>query len=247
MGQVKSRVYLLTHTPNPEEAIALCAKLCYSDAEIKEIANGISADKCAGFIKTLIKMNHLAPIEHASFTFGIEGVSRALLAQITRHRLASFCVKSQRYVGAKNEQGVFAYVVPPSIEALGEEAVLKFNSQMNTLQGWYNEWVDALGNAGEKSNEDARFVLPNACETKIIVTMNARELLHFFELRCCFRAQWEIREVAWEMFRLVYKVAPNIFSLGGPSCINHTCNEGKMSCGRSAESKKRFWEMTNGQ
>jgi len=84
--------------------------------------------------------------------------------------------------------------------------------------------------------------LPNACETKIIVTMNARELLHFFELRCCFRAQWEIREVAWEMFRLVYKVAPNIFSLGGPSCINRTCNEGKMSCGRSVEAKKRFWE-----
>lgn len=246
MGQVTSKVYLLAHTPDPEQTIAMGAKLCYSKSDILEISEGIDPEKTASFIKRLVSMGHFAPIEHASFTFGIEGVSRALLAQITRHRLASFCVKSQRYVGAKNEEGTFAYVIPKSIEALGEEAINKYNEQMNTMQQWYNEWVDALGNAGESSNEDARFILPNAAETKIIVTMNARELLHFFSLRCCNRAQWEIRDVAWKMLELAFEKAPNIFSIAGPGCVNGKCPEGKMSCGKMAEVKKRFEEIANG-
>jgi thymidylate synthase (FAD) len=180
---------------------------------------------------------HLSAVEHANFTFGIEGVSRTLLTQITRHRIASFSVQSQRYVNfSKNG---FSYVIPPSIRALGDEAVKRFEGQMATMQGWYDEWCAALGGAGEESNQDARFVLPGSSETKMIVTMNARELLHFFSLRCCNRAQWEIRELAWNMLALVCEVAPALFSTAGPACVRGKCFEGKMTCGLSSEVRKK--------
>ena len=186
-------------------------------------------------------MNHFSPFEHASFTFAVEGVSRALLAQITRHRIASFSVRSQRYVN----EGEFDYVIPPAIEALGEEQKKKYESQMEQMLCWYREWQQMLGGAGEKSNEDARFVLPNACETKMIVTMNARELMHFFSLRCCNRAQWEIRDIAWQMLEEVLKVAPAVFGLSGPGCLRGACPEGKKSCGKAAEIKERHAKLVN--
>jgi thymidylate synthase (FAD) len=104
--------------------------------------------------------------------------------------------------------GGFGYIVPPAIRALGDEAVAKYEAQMAQMQSWYDEWREALGGAGEASNEDARFVLPGACETRMMLTMNARELLHFFSLRCCNRAQWEIRALAWEMLALAREAAP---------------------------------------
>lgn len=239
MGSVKPRVELLNYTSNPEETIALAAKLCYSDSDIQGLVDGVMAKDVAKFITRLVSLGHLSPFEHASFTFGIEGVSRSLLAQITRHRIASFSVKSQRYVSENNANSSFNYIIPPSIYALGDEAIAKFDNQMATMQGWYNEWQEALGGAKESSNEDARFVLPNACETKMVLTMNARELMHFFNLRCCNRAQWEIRDVAWEMLKLVVCVAPNVFANAGASCVSGACTEGKMSCGKVAEVRAR--------
>ena len=192
--QVTPKVNLIRYTEDPEATVALAAKLCYSDRELPDLTENIMAKDNSAFISKLTEMGHMSPIEHASFTFSIEGVSRALLAQITRHRIASFSVRSQRYVSEDS----FNYIIPPAIEALGAAAVARYVGQMDTIMDWYRDWQSALGR-GEKSNEDARFILPNACETKMVVTMNARELMHFFELRCCNRAQWEIREVAWMM------------------------------------------------
>ena len=230
----KLHVELLRHTPNPEEVIAMGAKLCYSKSEIADLQEKIESKDQSAFIKKLLDMGHESVLEHASFTFGIEGVSRALLAQITRHRVASFSVQSQRYVSYENG---FGYIIPPKIAALGEAAVEKYQKQMDTIEGWYKDWQEALGKAGESSNEDARFVLPNACETRMEVTMNVRELRHFFELRMCSRAQWEIRALATEMHRLCFEVAPSLFADAGPACLRGKCPEGEKSCGRSAEIK----------
>lgn len=246
MGSKKLKVALLRYTPEPQEAVAMGAKLCYSAAGIEELKHGIEARSQDAFLERLMEFGHLSPIEHASFTFGIEGVSRSLLAQITRHRIASFSVKSQRYVSeasAAKEEGVFGYIIPPRIEALGPDAVKEFESQMSQIQVWYDGWVEKLGNSGESTNEDARFVLPNAAETKMMVTMNARELLHFFNLRCCNRAQWEIRALASEMLRLVREAAPVMFRDAGPGCLRGPCPEGKMSCGKIKEVREKFKEI----
>ncbi len=231
--QVKPKVSLIRYTADPEATVALAAKLCYSDRELDDLTENILAKDNSKFISKLTEMGHLSPIEHASFTFSVEGVSRAMLAQITRHRIASFSVRSQRYVSEDS----FNYVIPPAIEEMGAAAVARYVGQMDTIMDWYRDWQSALGH-GERSNEDARFILPNACETKMIVTMNARELMHFFELRCCNRAQWEIRDVAWQMFEAVVKVAPNLFKECGPGCLRGGCPEGAKSCGKSAEVKK---------
>lgn len=211
-------VQLLAHTPAPEQLVAASAKLCYSAASIADLA-AIEADKAAEFISRLPEA-HQSPFEHVSFTFGIEGVSRAMLAQITRHRIASFSVQSQRYVNMDE----FGYVIPPSIAA-NQDALDEYEHFMDRADLVYTY----LRSSGIPA-EDARFVLPNACETRMIVTMNARELLHFFSLRCCKRAQWEIRAVADEMLRLCKEVAPEIFAKAGPGCVRGHCPEGKMGC-----------------
>jgi len=187
-------------------------------------------------------MGHESVLEHVSFTFLIEGVSRVLLAQLTRHRIASFSVQSQRYVSYADG---FGYIIPPAIAALGEDAVAEYEGQMAQMQSWYEGWQKRLGDAGEKSNEDARFVLPNACETRILMTMNARELRHFFALRMCSRAQWEIRQMATSMFEQCCRVAPAMFRDAGPGCLRGACPEGAKSCGRVAqirEERRRFLE-----
>ena len=244
MGEVSLHVELLSHTPDPEETVAMAAKLCYSSADMNSLKEGIERTDQSRFIERLIKMGHLSPIEHASFTFGVEGVSRSLLAQITRHRIASFSVKSQRYVTERSKDGkTFNYIIPRGIKALGQQSIEQFEQQMSQIQKWYDEWLELLGDKGESSNEDARFVLPNAAETKFIVTMNARELLHFFSLRCCNRAQWEIRALAKEMLKLVLQVAPNIFINAGPGCVRGTCPEGSMTCGKAAEVRKEYEDI----
>jgi thymidylate synthase (FAD) len=212
-------VQLLAHTPAPEQLVAASAKLCYSAASIADLA-AIEADKAAEFIDKLPEA-HQSPLEHVSFTFGIEGVSRAMLAQITRHRIASFSVQSQRYVDMSDG---FGYVIPESIEQ-NPEARDVFDAFMRDIETLYT-YLRSCGIPAE----DARFILPNACHTQMIVTMNARELLHFFSLRCCKRAQWEIRAVADEMLRLCKEVAPEIFAKAGPGCVRGRCPEGKMGC-----------------
>ncbi len=229
--KVTQKVELLEYTGNATKTVAMAARLCYSSSDIAGLADMQGQD---AFVDKLVDMGHLSPIEHASFTFGIEGVSRALLAQITRHRIASFSVQSQRYVGQSSAGGEFNYIIPPAIEELGEECVKKYKAQMKQISGWYDEWSALLG-TGEKSNEDARFVLPNACETRMVLTMNARELMHFFSLRCCNRAQWEIRALAWDMLKLAYEVAPGLFKSSGPACVRGSCSEGRMCCKRQDE------------
>ena len=232
-------VRLIAHTPEPEKVVAAAAKLCYSDAHITDLLDGLTEEKTAKFLTMLSDLGHASPIEHASFTFGIEGVSRTLLAQITRHRIASFSVQSQRYVRLDD----FRYVVPPEIEAIPEakEAFLasmeedarRYLDLAHKLEEGHTARLMAEGmpekqaraKASKQANEDARFVLPNACETKMVVTMNARSLQNFFHLRCCSRAQWEIRELAEKMFELVYPVAPHIFAKSGPACVSGPCPE----------------------
>jgi thymidylate synthase (FAD) len=243
------KVILLSHTPVPQEVVAMGARLCYSSSDIGELQEGITGREQAFFLEKLLGSGHLSPIEHASFTFGIEGVSRSLMAQITRHRLASFSVKSQRYVSAASpgsEDRVFDYIIPPRIEALGPQYVQEFARQMKQIQEWYDFWHAKLTAAGETASEDARFVLPNATETKLLVTMNARELRHFFSLRCCNRAQWEIRALAITMLKLVKAIAPVLFKEAGPLCLRGNCPEGRMSCGKSIEVRQFFQNLSVG-
>ena len=239
MAEQKLHVTLIAHTPEPEKVIAMASRTCYSPLDLAGLKDRAETADNAAYIRRVLASGHTSVIEHASFTFGIEGVSRTLLAQITRHRMASFSVQSQRYVSNAGQE-VFDFVMPPRIRALGPEAEEKFLSQMKTMQGWYDEWSELLG---EGSAEDARFVLPGAAATRMTMTMNARELLHFFSLRMCNRAQWEIRELAWQMYALVYPLAPSVFENAGPGCARGACPEGKRSCGKADEVRRRLEEV----
>lgn len=248
MPEAKLKVILLRHTPNPEETIAMAAKLCYSPADIESLKEKIEAKDQKAFVEKLVKMGHMTPIEHPSFTFAIEGISRACSHQLVRHRLASYSQQSQRYVSESSRQSAvssettFDYIIPPSIDQ-DHEARDAFENFMIEAQKVYDFLVEKLnkkGIKGEAANQDARFVLPNAAETKIMVTMNARELLHFFRLRCCYRAQWEIRQMAEEMLKLVKKIAPTIFYKAGPGCLYAPCPEGEYSCGKIKEVRKKY-------
>lgn len=237
MPEKKLHVELIAHTPLPEQVCALGAKLCYAKADVAALRERVSAQDQSLFLERIMDSGHLSVLEHATFSFAVEGVSRVLLAQLTRHRIASFSVQSQRYVSLAEN---FSYIIPPAIKALGDEAVTRYEAQMEQMQEWYVQWQQELGAKGESSNEDARFVLPNACETRLIVTMNARELMHFFELRCCNRAQWEIRALAEEMLRLCRQAAPVLFANAGPGCVRGACPEGSKSCGKAADVREKY-------
>lgn len=236
MAQAKLKVILLRATPDPDEIVALGARLCYAQADVEALRGRVERADQSAYVSRVMARGHLSVTEHASFTFAVEGVSRALLAQLTRHRLASFSVQSQRYVSMADG---FDYVIPPSISALGEEEEREFIREMDTMHAWYRRWQEKLGGAGESANQDARFVLPNAASTRLVMTMNARELMHFFELRCCNRAQWEIREMAWQMLALCCQEAPALFAQAGPACLRGTCPEGASTCGRADEVRRR--------
>jgi len=254
-----AKVILLAHTPNPEHTVASAAKLCYSSTKASELAEKLTDEQAASFVEMLSEIGHESPIEHASFTFAIEGVSRSLLAQITRHRMASFSVKSQRYV----REGCFEYVTPPEIAAI-PEALEIYEEIMAEDQKRYDKLTEILKDkhtkaflsegkdqktaeklAEKKAIEDARFVLPNSCETQMVMTMNARSLHNFFKIRCCRRAQWEIQDIANQMLALVSAVAPNLFKNAGPSCLNGACSEGKMSCGKTKEVREFYKGLKN--
>jgi thymidylate synthase (FAD) len=233
------KVILLEHTPNPEAVVAMAAKLCYSPSDIESLKEKTAAKDQKQFVEKLMEIGHMSPIEHASFTFAVEGISRACSHQLVRHRLASYSQQSQRYV---SEEAGFDFIIPPSIKKDGELARY-FRDFMNKAQEAYSHIVSRLnekGLKGEEANQDARFILPNACETKIIITMNARELLHFFKQRCCNRAQWEIRSMAINMLRLVSRTAPAIFRNAGPGCLKVKCPEGDYTCGKMKEVREFF-------
>ena len=281
------KVKLLSYTPNPEEVIASAAKLCYSPVGVEEIFERQKGESAEQFISRLIKIKHLSPFEHASFSFAVEGVSRTLTHQLVRHRIASYSQQSQRYV----KENLFEFIIPPAIKN-NERAKEIFINEMKQAQKAYDdivaelmidkifnsdnyfEWYEKISeyetvednwnteeiyknlikgnnessqkylkifkdnfkkeyNTFEKEAiEDARYVFPNATETKIVVTMNARSLMNFFSLRCCNRAQWEIRNLADEMLTQAYGVAPAIFGNSGAPCTFGKCTEGNMSCGK---------------
>lgn len=254
------KVELISHTPEPEKLVATAAKLCYSSSNIDSLREGLTDKKTESFIDMLVSIGHESVMEHVSFTFGIEGISRACSHQLVRHRIASYSQKSQRYV---NENG-FEFITPPEIDAV-PEAKSEFDRIMEIITESYDKIADILtekhkadfiaqgldektaaSKARKLANEDARFLLPNACETKIVVTMNVRSLFNFFKHRCCNRAQWEIRAVANEMLRLCLQTAPHIFRHAGPSCVaSGKCPEGKMTCGKMNQIKNYFDSLKN--
>lgn len=254
------KVFLITHTYEPEKLVAIAAKNCYSNTKIDEISDGLDEASIKKFVDMLTEIGHESPIEHVSFTFGIEDVSRSLLAQITRHRLASFSVRSQRYVRETTNN----FVIPPQIEKddgareiyldiLGQ-VYEKYEMLTEILYNKYlSEFLEngktekqAKSMAEKKAIEDARYILPNASYTNIVMTMNARSLINFFRLRCCNRAQWEIRELAELMYKLSFGVSPTLFSKAGPACTYGPCTEGKMACGSIKEVREKYEGIING-
>ncbi len=248
------KVKLLSYTPNPEKVISMAAKLCYSPVGVDEIEQNLTDENIEKFLNMLISIGHESPLEHVSFTFAVEGISRSCSHQIVRHRIASFSQQSQRYV--KLDQ--FEYIIPPEINEI-EEAKKLFIESMNKDQEAYDKIVDILfekhynklinfgknekearRQAEKKAIEDARYVFPNACETKMVFTMNTRSLYNFFSHRCCERAQWEIRDLATEMLRQVRQVAPILFKNSGPNCVKGPCPEGKMTCGLIVDIREKF-------
>lgn len=215
-------VELLQYPDNPERAVATAARLCYAPVGAKELMETMPPERVQSVLSTIMKSGHFSTLEHVSYTFAVDGVSRALTHQLVRHRLASFNQQSQRYV--KFTEGV--ETVKPDTVSRDEEANRIFDEAINAVLEGYQKLLDAGIPA-----EDARYLLPNAAETKIVITMNIRELLHFFSLRCCNRAQWEIREMAHRMLALVKPTAPYIFMDAGAPCVRGTCPEGKMACG----------------
>lgn len=256
-------VELIAWTPEPEKVVAAAAKLCYSRNDAIGIMDGLTTESASKFITMLGDLGHASPLEHASFTFAISGISRACLAQITRHRIASYSVQSQRYVDLED----FTYVIPPEIEedddmyqlfvGLIDDVTYCYKNIQSRLAKQHTDYLvehchmskeAAHKKAVKLANEDARFVLPNACTTNMVMTMNARSLLNFFNLRCCNRAQWEIRELATKMYQLVYSVSPALFANAGPRCVvDGKCPEGSMSCGRKAEMVEKFKRFKEGE
>ncbi len=226
-------VELLAFTPNPDRVCAAAAFTSWKKHSTKQLFEELSDKEAFDFLKMVIGFGHLSVTEHANFTFAVKGISRACSHQVVRHRIAAFTQQSQRYV--EFEKKDIDLVTPHTIKR-NAEAEKKFKETNEQLRNAYIELLK-LGIPAE----DARYVLPNAAATNMTITMNARELLHFFKLRCCLRAQWEIKELADEMLSKVKKVAPVMFAKAGPSCVQlGYCTEGELTCGKIVEVKKHY-------
>jgi len=237
VAEKKINVKLLSMTSNPVSVVYAACKQCYSakfsgDIYSKSIDGTVSQEKQEDFVRRIVASGHESPLEHVNFTFAIEGVSRVLTHQLVRHRLASYSQQSQRYV----KEDDFDYIIPPLVKK-HDELKDYFMEHMRSTQELYTKMINFLkkqGLEGEQANQDVRFLLPGACETKIVVTMNARELIHFFKVRCCTRAQWEISKLAYKMLHIVQEKLPSIFGDRSTKCdwLGY-CPEGeKFSCGR---------------
>ena len=234
-------VEILQHTYNPEILVATAARCCYSNTPIPELKNGLaeSPKEVERLIKLLISVNHESVFEHVVFTFAIDGISRSCSHQLVRHRIASYSQRSQRYCDCVDN---LTYITPPAV-TYNIKIKEQYDNTMKLIADSYKTvWSELvsmyisegmkLQDAEKKANEDARYVLPNACTTSIVMTMNVRSLLNFFKERCCNRAQWEIRDLANEMLKQCKETAPLLFSKAGPDCaVYGKCPEGKMSCG----------------
>lgn len=230
-------VVLLERSSNAEELIYAAFRQCYSKSFVAKIwlqllRGEIPKEKQISLIENTLQSGHVTPVEHVKFTFAIDNISRALSHQLVRHRIASYSQQSQRYVDSNQ----FKYITPPSIQN-NEQAKNKFEEVMDYLDKSYKEIQDLLINDGRnksQANEDARYVLPNATKTSIVITMNCSSLLHFFNLRCCMRAQWEIRSMAYKMLEICKDEVPVIFKYAGEKCKSlGYCPENKnFSCGK---------------
>ncbi len=233
-----ANVKLINYTPNPERTVAAAARLCYSATGADRLKENMTDEDVERLLGIILGNGHLSTLEHVNFTFAIEGISRVTSHQLVRHRIASYSQQSQRYV---REEDQFKYIIPNKIKE-DEELIQLFKENMKDQQKMYDDLITKLIENGYKEKEAieaARYVLPNATETKIVVSMNARSLLHFFELRCCERAQREIRDMAKKMLKEVRRVAPVLFKKAGPLCETEgRCREGKMSCGKLARIKE---------
>ncbi|MEM2147890.1 MAG: FAD-dependent thymidylate synthase [Candidatus Bathyarchaeia archaeon] len=231
------KVKLLRYTADPELLCGAAALTSTKSGNPSDIFESINLEKARQTVKRVTGYGHASVIEHASFTFSIEEVSRAMTHQLVRHRIASYTQQSQRYV---TYDTLKQYVIPPSIND-NSEAKKIFDKALESVSEAYNKLLQA-----GVPKEDARYILPNAAKTNIVVTMNARELRHFFNLRCCARSQWELREVAIEMLRQVKKIAPSLFENAGPTCVElGYCPEGKMKPPECSidEIRKRFQNL----
>lgn len=241
---MSAKIKLLSMTPNAKELIFAAARQCYTGGWVgdtwQECEDGkiqvvdlndqhICTDKeIDNLVKYLKESGHTSVLEHVKFTFAIDDISRVLSHQLVRHRLASYSQQSQRYVNLKSEFSMDNYVTPPKIKK-NKVASIKYRNILSDIQKSYNELI-GLG----IEPEDARFVLPNAAKTRIVVTMNCVALLHFFDLRSCSLAQWEIRDLSDKMLEICKDKLPVVFKNAGSRCISlgYCPESSKRSCGK---------------
>lgn len=266
----KLNVTVLSYTPEFEQNIVRGARLCYSSASIEELKDKVTLEGAEKFLEMILELNHGSVLEHSSITFGIEGVSRSLTHQLVRHRVGcSYSQKSQRYISEGQFEYVIPRPIKDSKKAtekfihtmeeiqesyneiakelladlvrekLGKENVIELSNE-EIIEKCKLEDLKSYKELSKKAIENARYVLPNACETKIQVTMNVRALFNFFKERLCDRAQEEIRDMAFEMWKECMKISPTIFKYAVPACVNGKCKEGKMSCGKMPYYKKKY-------
>ena len=236
------KLVLLRHTPDPDRLVALAARRCYSAKAADAINEKLSESEIDRLLAFLRRRNHLSPFEHAVFTFSVDGISRALSHQLVRHRIASYSQESQRYVDYMKVDDLPA-IVPPTVQSNPEARTLFAAAVQQTLTA-YRQLRD-LGVPAE----DARYIFPNAIETKIVFSLNGRSLFNFFEQRCCLKAQWEIRHVANRMLAEVRRVAPRMFQTAGPPCryeVLPYCRENDPACRLFPERTKEETEYEEG-
>ena len=236
------KLVLMRTTPEPDRLVAIAARRCYSNRSADEIDEKLSDQEVGRLLDFLRQRNHLSPFEHADFSFSVDGISRALSHQLVRHRIASYSQESQRYVNYMKVESL-PFITPPKISA-NEKALEIYNQALEHTLEAYRKMVDA-----GIAPEDARYVFPNAIETKFVFTMNARSLFNFFEQRCCLKAQWEIRILAMEMLKEVRKVAPNIFKNAGAPCQylqNAYCRENDPQCSMYKLIKEKRYDSDRG-
>ncbi len=217
------QVTLLTYTPDPERVIAAAARLSTSKVSASELRERMTPEQIARLLDHVIASGHLSTLEHASFTFAVDGISRAASHQLVRHRLASYTQQSQRYVSFKSFSEL-RYVTPATIVVKGFKG--RFDETVRAMHDLYRQMIESGVPA-----EDARFILPNAVETRLVMTMNARELMHVCSLRLCQRAQWEIQELFAKVKEEVAKVAPRIAAEFKPKCYRMGYCDERESCG----------------
>ena len=225
------RVELISYTRDPEITCAKCASVSWRRKSLKDL----TLDQAREIIEQVLGYGHESVIEHASFTFFVDGVSRSLTHQLVRHRLASYTQQSMRYVDLTRSERYF--IKPKSISKNQELSEL-----FDDINAECKDAYDQFRKEGIPA-EDARFLLPIATQTKIAMTMNARELRHFFALRCCLRSQWEIRELANRILKICKSIAPSLFRNAGPSCVGlEYCPEAELTCGKLEEVMKMYKE-----